>query len=134
MARKRITEFIAKKILYPSLKIEMDKASLNIDSLKDSLSILPESKNYVVKVDQGVKKRMKRGFVKVNISKSDVTEYIDELSTQGFTNFFIEEYVEHSSEDEKYLSMERTREGVLVLYSNKGGINVEEHVEKIQKK
>jgi ATP citrate (pro-S)-lyase len=45
----------------------------------------------------------------------------------------VEEMVSHGTEDERYLSIDLQREGALVLYSEKGGVEIEENTEEIQR-
>lgn len=87
---------------------------------------LDDSKKYVVKVDQGVKKRFKRKLVGINKTADEVRSEIKRLQGLGFQYFIIEEYLEHDAKDEKYLSIERIRAGYKVLYSSQGGVNIEE--------
>lgn len=133
MARKRITEYTAKKIIYPELQQNSHFVSVNSTSIDADIQKLPKESSYVVKVDQGIKKRMKKGLVKVKISKDEIKTFVQEISKQGYSHFFVEEFVDHRPEEEKFISLERTREGIVVFYSNSGGIHIEEHKEDIQK-
>jgi succinyl-CoA synthetase beta subunit len=132
MARKRITEHTAKKILYPKLRIAFSGAAVTSLSPDSAFSELPD-KTYVVKVDQGVKKRMKKGLVKINVPKEELKTAVADISEKGYSQFLIEEMVDHSQDEEKYLSLERTREGIVVFYSLKGGIDVEDNTHHIQR-
>ncbi len=134
MARKKISEFRAKKILSVFLDLPYD--GLSFDASKGNFSALDEldsSKRYVVKVDEGVKKRMKKGLVALNKSPQELQDEVEKLQEKGYTHFIIEPFVPHDSSSEKYLSIERVREGLQVLYSEKGGIEVEENAESIKK-
>ncbi|MEO6508753.1 MAG: ATP citrate lyase citrate-binding domain-containing protein [Patescibacteria group bacterium] len=132
MSRKRITEYTAKKILYPYLDLQLKGASINTLSAQLDSKQLSKTAFYVVKVDQGIKKRMKKGLVKVNVKKSDIDAFIADKSKE-YAHFFAEEFVEHTQQDEKYLSLERVREGYMVYYSNQGGIDIEDNTHTIQK-
>lgn len=118
MARVKISELTAKKLLHTFL--ELPYTGVN------SFDVLDENKSYVVKVDEGIKKRMTRGLVGLNKSKDEARDFITELNEKGFRNVIIEEMVSYSPEQEMYLSLERIREGFRVLYSKTGGINIEE--------
>lgn len=128
MARKSITEFRAKTILLHELKLPYTAIPVN-DRTKVSL---PQNKKYVLKVDDGVKKRMKKGLVVLDLTPKMVAEFLNRLTKQGYKNFLIEEFVPHKPEEEKFLSIERTRDGLSVFYSNKGGIDIEDNRTEIE--
>lgn len=118
MARVKISELNAKKLLHNYLELPY--------SGSDSVQSLDPSKRYVVKVDEGVKKRMKQGLVAVDKSVEEGQQFIQELRQKGYSHVIIEEMVPHGAEDEKYLSLERVRDGFRVFYSTTGGIDIEE--------
>lgn len=134
MARKKISEFAAKKILYEFL--EMPYSGISIDTndpyFKDMLSKMEEGKRYVLKVDQGVKQRKKKGLVSFNVTQENVLSELEKFKEKGFNSFIIEEFIEHSDDDEHYLAIERVREGKRVHYSIFGGIEIEENKDKIE--
>ena len=72
MARKKISEFRAKIILYKELGI--DYAGVSIDAKNKDWEAacdgLSEKQSYVVKVDQGVKGRKKKGLVLLDRKKN----------------------------------------------------------------
>ena len=142
MARKKISEFKAKKLVNELLGLEYrgvsvgpeegfstDRISVNVQRLASS----SEEQLYVVKVDQGVKKRGKQGLVKVGIKNNELGITIDELKQKGFEHFIIEKFVPHESSDEKYLALSRTREGIEAYYSDRGGVDIEENSDSIKK-
>lgn len=118
MARVKISELNAKKLLHNYLELPYSGA--------DSAEALDPSKKYVVKVDEGVKKRMKNGLVGINKSPEEVQQFIQELEQKGYSHMIIEEMIPHDQSEEKYLSLERVREGFRVFYSSIGGIDIEE--------
>ncbi len=133
MARVKISEFRAKNILYKSLN--RDYSGIEVDSQKDldqQVSNLDSSKKYVLKVDQGVKQRNKKGLVVLNIGKENVVDKIKELSQKGYTQFLLEEFLEHDSDTEKYLAIERIREGKKIYYSTSGGVDIEENKDRVK--
>lgn len=134
MARKKISEFKAKEILHKVL--DLSYSGISYDSLVDDgskLDQLDSSKKYVLKVDEGVKKRMKNGLVALNKTPQELKDEIKKLQEKDYTHFIIEPFVSHDNASEKYSSIERVREGLRVLYSEKGGIEVEENAEAIKK-
>lgn len=133
MARKKISEFKAKKILYDFLEIPYGGVSLdtNDEYFKDMLSKMEEGKRYVLKVDQGVKQRKKKGLVSFNVTKENIRTEIDKFKEKGFTYFIIEEFLEHKNFGEYYLAIERVREGKRVHHSALGGINIEDNKDSI---
>ena len=130
MARVKLTEFRAKHLLFKALN---DKY-LGISYPSQVLGDLEIDKTYVVKVDQGVKKRFKEGLVFLNLKRQEIKGKIEILERKGYSNFLIEEYIVHDKREEKYLSIERDREGILILYSKKGGIDIEENKDAVHKK
>lgn len=134
MARVKITEHRAKTILSQELGIPFTGLSLNnAPSDIQEIKNLSANKKYVLKVDEGVKGRMKKGLVVLNKGPKElITEY-EKLKKTGYTKFIIEELVPHAGSEEKFLSFERLREGVHVYYSNEGGIDIEQNKDKIKK-
>lgn len=129
MARKRISEFRAKILLNNALG--QDYTGIQVNEDKSLINNLDPKKNFIVKVDQGVKGRFKKGLVKFNLSNKQIPHVIKELQEKGYTQFLVEEMQNYNSADEKYISIERTREGYKLLYSEEGGINIEENSETI---
>ena len=133
MARKKISEFRAKKILYDFL--EVPYSGVPIDTTKEYIenlkSQMGEGEKYVLKVDQGVKQRKKKGLITLGVTKENIEEEIGKLKEKGFSYFILEEFVDHESSDEFYLAIERVREGKRVHYSTKGGIDIEENKDSI---
>lgn len=133
MARKKISEFRAKGILYASLNREYSGISIDTDKdLDDQLLTLDENKKYVLKVDQGVKQRKKKGLVVFDLKKDNAKDKVEGLSSSGYSHFIIEEFLEHKGFGEKYFAIERVREGKKIYYSNSGGVDVEENKESIK--
>jgi succinyl-CoA synthetase beta subunit len=133
MARKKISEFKAKKILYDFLEIPYSGISIDINdqSFDSLLGKMEEGKKYVLKVDQGVKQRKKKGLVSFNATLENVKEEVQKLKDKGFSQFILEEFIEHENFPEHYLAVERIREGKRVHYSTHGGIDIEENKDKI---
>jgi len=128
MARVKLSEYKAKLLLtntYPGVP-------LSAVSLNDDASRLDETTNYVIKVDQGIKKRGKQGLLKLNVAKHDALQTAQELAEKGFSRFIAEPMFAHEDDEERYLSIERTRDGLVFHYSKNGGIHVEDNPESVQ--
>lgn len=134
MARKKISEFAAKRILFNFL--ELSYTGIGIDTedefYGDLLTSLQEGKKYVLKVDQGIKQRKKKGLVTLDITTANIHEEIKKLQEKGFHYFIIEEFLPHEDTSESYLAIERVREGKRVYYSSQGGINIEDNKDSIE--
>lgn len=133
MARKKISEFAAKRILFQFLETPYSGVSINTNDTyyEDLLSKMEDGKKYVLKVDQGVKQRKKRGLVSFDITRQNVKEEIDKLKEKGFSYFILEEFIDHEGFGEFYLAIERVREGKKIYYSTMGGIDIEENQDSI---
>lgn len=130
MARKRISEFRAKTLLYQELGVPYTGQFIT-DTKPQPIGI-DKKKRFVVKVDQGVKGRFKKGLVKLNQTGETISTAIKELQEKGYTQFLIEEMQLYEPSDEKYLSIERTREGYKILFSENGGVDIEKNQHIIQ--
>lgn len=128
MARIKLTEYRAKSLLVDGY----EGASLRLDSLASDLRSLKTGTEYVVKVDQGVKKRGKQGLIRLGVTKAAAKQAIEELAARGFSRFVAEPMFAHDADEEKYLSVERVRGGFRLLYSPKGGVEIEEHPESVK--
>jgi len=131
MSRVKLTEYKSKQLLYQQLGSPYGGISVAMDSegnisFSTPLSKLPEQEMYVVKVDQGVKGRMKKGLIELNVKRASLTESIKKLVKKGYSSFLIERMVSYEQDAERYVSIERTREGFLVRYATVGGIDIEE--------
>jgi ATP citrate (pro-S)-lyase len=130
MARVAITEYAAKKLV-------LGEGYAGITATPDTTSEVVQSLNkngvYIVKIDVGIKKRGKQGLIRLNIAKDQVQKALSELFALGHNRCVIEEMVPHETTDEKYLSIDLQRDGALILYSDKGGVEIEENHEQIQR-
>ena len=127
MARVKLAEYAAKKLLVP----DYQGHALFLDSVENDASDLDDNTNYIVKVDQGIKKRGKQGLIKLNVAKQDAVKAVRELADKGYRRFIVEPMLAHEDNEERYVSFERLRDGVKILYSEHGGVDVEEHPESI---
>lgn len=129
MARLKFTEFRAKSLLID----DYQGHELREATLKANIAKLDAKQKYIVKVDEGIKKRGKQGLVRLNITKSQMAKAVGELAERGYRRFIAEPMLAHTDDEERYVSIERVRDGFQTLYSNQGGVNVEEHPETITK-
>ncbi|HEU0266303.1 MAG TPA: ATP citrate lyase citrate-binding domain-containing protein [Candidatus Saccharimonadaceae bacterium] len=128
MARVKLSEYRAKSLLVP----EYAGRALYIASLKADTASLSASTRYIVKVDQGIKKRGKQGLVVPDVAKDDVAAAARNLAKHGFERFIAEPMLPHADSEEQYVSFERTRSGMTILYSKHGGVAVEDHPESVE--
>lgn len=128
MSRVKITEFKAKSIVLPQLGQKYTGIQVNttLHNWNQKVATLPPSQTYVVKVDQGVKKRAKNGLLKLDISSDKVKNAIELLGAKGFTSFLVEPFSAHKQTEERYLALQRVREGVKMWFHKQGGIDIEE--------
>jgi len=123
MSRIKITEFRAKTLLLGDL--------YQGSSVTSTIPALKKSERYVVKVDQGIKKRFKQGLVAVNKEVSEIPAIIESWRKKGFSKFLIEPFMPHEEKEEQYFSLERVREGIRLLHAKEGGIDIEAHPEAV---
>jgi ATP-citrate lyase beta-subunit len=128
MSRVKLSEFAAKSLLSDTYA----GVGIRLESAKTDAARLDDSQRYVVKVDQGVKKRGKQGLIRLNVAKDEVAASIQELSKKGFDRFVAELMVPHDENEERYVSFERSRDGIVVHYSEHGGVNIEDNPESVQ--
>lgn len=145
MARKNIREYDAKRLLFRYLeKPSQPYQGVLVDSA-GSLSSLPAEhpwllqERLVVKPDQLFGQRKKHGLVLANVSFQEATTFIQEKmgkevtigkATGKLTHFLIEPFIPH--EKEYYLSFLSHREHDTILFSEQGGIDIEEHWQNVK--
>ncbi len=148
MAQKPIREYTAKKMLarnwndyFPSsISFPAKFVQINPDS---DLELLPDQHEWllkeplVVKPDMVIGKRGKHGLVLLNESWNGAKKWLEEKRGQEITinslsgalsHFLIEPFVE--IDKEYYLSLSSTVEGTDILFSDKGGVDIEELLDK----
>src|SRR5687768_14452633 len=136
MPRVKLSEFRAKTIVNKYL--DETYTGISFDAENDATSKIDEfvslDKKYVVKVDQGIKKRFKQGLIKLELSNAhEIIEALGQLKRKGFNHFLIEEMVPHETDSERYLALERTDKGIIAYYSQHGGVDIEEHENEVKK-
>jgi len=91
MSRVKLTEYRAKKLL-------LGDAYRGISLVSDQVTV-PEGV-WVAKVDQGVKKRMKQGLVRVKVGASEIAPALAEWRGKGFSRFIVEPFLPHEPAEE----------------------------------
>lgn len=127
MARVKLTEYRAKSLLVDNYQ----GVALHTSTLEDDARWLNAKRKYIVKVDQGMKKRGKQGLIRLNVTRGTVIKAVNELAKKGFERFIAEPMVQHEDDEESYVSLERVRGGVRALCSPRGGVDIEDHPESI---
>ena len=121
MSRIKISEYAAKKMI--------------IGDAYRGVALTGREKfprgTFVVKVDQGVKKRMKQGLLAVGVNAESARKKIAGWRGKGYSHFLAEPLFVHEAHEERYLSLERVRDGIRILYARKGGIEIEAHPEEV---
>ena len=124
MSRVKITEYRAKRLI-------LGNSYQGISMQGDEKNIFPLKGRFVVKVDQGIKKRFKQGLVAVDEIPKAIPPILTGWKKKGFSRFIAEPYIPHEDSEEQYLSLERVREGVRILHTLEGGIDIEAHPESV---
>ena len=123
MARRKISEYRAKHIVNTVLGLSYTGWSV-LDACAPAHLV---GKKFVVKVDQAVKQRFKRGLIYLDVDKEYVGAKIKSLNKKGYDSILVEPYYAHASGGERYISVRRERDGVKLSYSEHGGVDIEEH-------
>jgi succinyl-CoA synthetase beta subunit len=136
MARNKISEHKAKQIIFSKLRRDYPGLTLNIETSKPSevksmLSELDSAQDYVLKVDQAVKKRAKQGLIALKIKPNEIAGSLEELAKKGYVNFVVEEFLPHSESEQRYLAIERVRSGLQISYAAIGGVDIEDNAGEI---
>ncbi len=134
MARKKLSEFRAKTLLASAFGQDYHGISLDLQAnWLPAVKRLSTSHRYVVKVDEGVKGRFKKGLVHLNQTAHEVAARVRELGRQDFRYVIVEPQLEHEPNAERYLAVERQRVGNMVMFSMRGGIEIENHGSEVRR-
>lgn len=128
MARVKLSEYVAKKLLVESYSGK----SIRLATLSEDVAALETGRQYIIKVDQGIKKRGKQGLVRLDVTKEGAATAVKELAERGFERFIVEPMLPHEENEEHYVSIERMRDRFRMLYSPRGGVDIEEHPESVE--
>lgn len=134
MSRVKISEYRAKNIINDALGqnqflLSIDTGVYDEKTLRKQLST---DMSYVVKVDQAVKRRNVLNLVALDLSVERVIEEVTRLKELGYTWVFIEEFKKHDTTTEKYLALERTENGITMIYSDHGGVAIEDNADSLK--
>lgn len=129
MPRRKLSEYRSKILL--SEAFNLPYIGWDVDSTS-SIEDIMDSESYVVKVDQAVKGRLKKGLVLLDVKHSKLKTAINQLTRRGYDHLIIEPYLPHAPEGERYLSISHDRSGFHLSYSEKGGIEIESHPDSIK--
>jgi ATP-citrate lyase beta-subunit len=132
MPRRKLSEYRAKKIVTETLGVSYVGWSFAAgESTELDRSSIGGYDNYVVKVDQAVKGRFKKGLVLLDVKQSDIGAAIDQLRSAGYQSFLVEPYVTHEAGSERYLSLMHDRSGYRLSWSAQGGVDIESNPESV---
>lgn len=127
MPRRKISEYRSKRIVSEALNVPYIGWSVIIadESEETDSSAVTGYKSYVVKVDQAVKGRFKKGLVLLDVKHGEIEQSIKKLQHEGYRSFVIEPYMKHGESAERYLSLMQDRAGIHLSYSAEGGVDIE---------
>ncbi len=129
MPRRKLSEYRSKLLVNKSLErryFGWDVAST------ESIANIEGFDSYVVKVDQAIKGRFKKGLVLLDVKKNGLKAAVSKLAKKCYTNFIIEPHLVHDGDDERYLAINHDRSGYQLSYSPRGGIEIESRPESIK--
>lgn len=135
MPRQKLSEFRAKTILSEALELPYTGWPVNADEPLDGQLTQPAQAGgpFVVKVDEGVKGRFKKGLVALDVEASKLAEAVKEISSKGYHGVIVEPMVRHEQQAERYLSMMIDRSGLALQYSASGGVDIEANPDSIKR-
>ncbi|HEY8992971.1 MAG TPA: ATP citrate lyase citrate-binding domain-containing protein [Candidatus Microsaccharimonas sp.] len=129
MSRRKLSEYRSKKITNSALGLSYVGWSTTEDNIASAVGY----DKYVVKVDQAVKGRFKKGLVFLDVDQADIIRTIAKLRLVGYDSILVEPFVEHEDAAERYLSLSMLRDGYWLSYSAKGGVDIEHNAETIKR-
>lgn len=141
MARVKLSEHTSKSLLYPIFNLTYHGVSLTPPFTPTHIKHLASSllqDEVVLKVDQGVKKRGKKGLIKLNPTLDKIAPTLSKWHQQGYSQFLLEPLIPHQQNQEHYLALELTRSGLpaqagwQLSYSPLGGIEIESHWDSVK--
>jgi ATP-citrate lyase beta-subunit len=130
MPRRKLSEYRSKKLVNDVLGLAYEGHS--VTSPEEAATIKGHDR-YVVKVDQAVKGRFKKGLVLLDVLQADLKKAVRSLEEKGYSSFLVEPQVAHEQHAEHYLALTQDRSGIHLLHSEKGGIDIEQNPGSIQK-
>jgi len=134
MPRQKLSEYRAKTIVFKVLDIPYNGLEVDVhEPLEAQLEKAEQNGSFVVKVDQGVKGRFKKGLVALNVGRQQLKEAAEGFKSKGYRWLIVEPMVEHDQKQERYLALLSDRQGLVAQFSASGGINIEEQAETLQR-
>lgn len=133
MPRKKLSEYRSKVLVSEALGLPYVGWAMDMErDLEPQIgSVQKQSGQLVVKVDQGVKGRFKKGLVLLNVAPKEVVQAAKKLHEQGYRWLLVEPMASHVQSDERYLCLTQDRDGLALHYSDKGGVDVESNQDSI---
>jgi ATP-citrate lyase beta-subunit len=129
MPRRKLSEYKSKLLISKKLKLPYVGWSIGVRS---SIADITGYDSYVVKVDQAIKGRFKKGLVLLDVKEKELSKAIAKLHRAGYDYFIVEPYLTYASDSERYLSLTHDRSGYHLSYSPLGGVEIESHPESIE--
>ena len=129
MPRRKLSEYRSKKLVNDVLGLAYEGWS--VTSPEEAAEIKGHDR-YVVKVDQAVKGRFKKGLVLLDVDQAGLSLAVEKLEERGYSSFLVEPQVVHEQSSERYFAMTHDRAGIHVSCSEKGGINIEQDADSIK--
>ncbi len=132
MPRVKISEYRSKIIMNDLFGNNYLGVCVDLNNLSGSMLSQLSPNPLVVKVDQAIKKRNKLGLVYVNRSAAEAENDLQDLIAKGYDFALVEPYIGHKQDAEKFLSLNRTDDGIELQLSSQGGVDIESHAESIE--
>jgi ATP-citrate lyase beta-subunit len=129
MPRRKLSEYRAKKLITTALGQPYVGWSVHG---ADETSGVKGYDTYVVKVDQAVKGRFKKGLVLLGVVQTDITSAVKALEQKGYNSFLVEPEAAHNQAEERYISLAYDRDGYRFMCSRAGGVDIEQHADTIK--
>jgi ATP-citrate lyase beta-subunit len=128
MPRRKLSEYRSKVLINEALK----RHYFGWDVMQaESLDYIKGFDSYVVKVDQAIKGRFKKGLVLLDVHKDGLRPAVSKLAKKGYSHFIIEPHLMHDFDSERYIAIDYDRLGYRLSYSSRGGVEIESHPESI---
>lgn len=133
MPRRKLSEYRAKVLIHEV--IQAPYIGWSVDFTQDvaaQLAAIGEAEKYVLKVDQGVKGRFKKGLVILDVTKENIGPELQKLHERGYESFIVEPQTAHDASQESYLAINFDKTGTHLSYSRSGGVDIESNADTIK--
>jgi ATP-citrate lyase beta-subunit len=121
LPRRKISEFRSKLIINQALGLDYS----GWEVVYGKIPKLSSAERFVLKVDQAIKQRFKKGLIYLDLAVTELPAKVKDLTDKRFSYLLIEPYHSHDAKAERYISLRREREGVVLSYSRSGGVEIE---------